>query len=214
MAVDYSPITDAISRLAAVGADTRVLMSAGFLGFSTASIPAAGAVRRAIPGSAWVGVVGTGLATAAVAALPLDRNPVIDAAHALAAGAGYALFVYAAAAAAKPLWEAGRRSLATISMCVAVLASDELTVKGRHNVSRPFGTAGRCPRDSSPVTMLLTSLKGGFDEPAHFHHAPTASPARFGDRGQLRNGPRIGRVFLQLKVRRVQGHDRHNGGQR
>ena len=50
MAVDYSPITDAISRLAAVGADTRVLMSAGFLGFSTASIPAAGAVRRAIPG--------------------------------------------------------------------------------------------------------------------------------------------------------------------
>ena len=126
MAVDYSPTTDAISRLAAVGADTRVLMSAGFLGFSTASIPAAGAVRRAIPGSAWVGVVGTGLATAAVAALPLDRNPVIDAAHALAAGAGYALFVYAAAAAAKPLWEAGRRSLATISMCVAVLASAAL----------------------------------------------------------------------------------------
>ena len=114
MAVDYSPSTDAISRLAAVGADTRVLMSAGFLGFSTASIPAAGAVRRAIPGSAWVGVVGTGLATAA------------DAAHALAAGAGYALFVYAAAAAAKPLWEAGRRSLATISMCVAVLASAAL----------------------------------------------------------------------------------------
>ena len=126
MAVDYSPITDAISRLAAVGADTRVLMSAGFLGFSTASIPAAGAVRRAIPGSAWVGVVGTGLATAAVAALPLDRNPVIDAAHALAAGASYALFVYAAAAAPKPLREAGRRSLATISMCVAVLASAAL----------------------------------------------------------------------------------------
>ena len=47
-------------------------------------------------------------------------------AHALAAGAGYALFVYAAAAAAKPLWEAGRRSLATISMCVAVLASAAL----------------------------------------------------------------------------------------
>ena len=39
----YSPITDAISRLAAVGADTRWLMSTGFLAFAAASVPAAAA---------------------------------------------------------------------------------------------------------------------------------------------------------------------------
>ncbi|MEZ5372050.1 MAG: DUF998 domain-containing protein [Microthrixaceae bacterium] len=108
----YSPVPDAISRLAAVGADTRWLMTAGFLGFTAASIPAAAAIRRAVPGSAWTGVLGTGLATAVVAALPLDRSDAVDAAHGVAAAVGYVLFIYGAAAAAGPLHRANHRALA------------------------------------------------------------------------------------------------------
>lgn len=160
VAVDYWPITDAISRLAAVGADTRVLMSAGFLGFAAASIPASGAVRRAIPGSAWVGVLGTGLATAAVAALPLDRSAAIDSAHGLAAGAGYALFVYAAAAAAAPLWRSGRRPLAMLSVSVAVLASATLVATPFVEASGLLQRIGLTSLDVWLVTVSVLVLSG------------------------------------------------------
>ncbi len=156
----YSPITDAISRLAAVGADTRVLMSAGFLGFAAASIPASAAVRRAIPGSAWVGVLGTGMATAAVAALPLDHSAAIDSAHGLAAGAGYALFVYAAAAAAMPLWRAGRLPLAVLSVSVAVLASATLLATPFVEASGLLQRVGLTSLDVWLVTISSLVLTG------------------------------------------------------
>lgn len=122
----YSPLPDAISRLAAVGADTRWLMTAGFVGFTAASIPAAVAIRRAIPGSAWTGVLGTGLVTSVVAALPLDRSEAVDGAHGLAAAIGYALFIYGAAASFKPLRAAGRQELALLSAIVAGVSTTTL----------------------------------------------------------------------------------------
>lgn len=174
--VGYSPVTEAISRLAAVGADTRVLMSAGFLVFSAASIPAAGAVRRAIPGSAWVGVVGTGMATAVVAALPLDRSEAVDAAHGVAAAAGYALFVYAAAAATVPLWKANRRPLAALSAAVAVLASATLVATPFVEASGLLQRIGLTSLDVWLVTVSAMVLSGRLPLATTPNHAlPVAS---------------------------------------
>lgn len=85
----YSPIDDAISRLAAVGSGTRALMTVGFVAFGV-GVPLFGlALRRAVPGPAWVAAVVTGLATLAVAATPLDRSALVDDLHAVAATVGY-----------------------------------------------------------------------------------------------------------------------------
>ncbi|MEZ5381662.1 MAG: DUF998 domain-containing protein [Microthrixaceae bacterium] len=159
----YSPIPDAISRLAAVGADTRWLMTAGFLTFSAAAIPAAAALRRAIPGRAWTGVLGTGLATALVAALPLDRSPAVDSAHGMAAAVGYGLFVFGAAAAAQPLLAAGHRRLGGLSLGVAALASASLALTPFVGPSGLMQRIGLTSLDCWLVAVSIAILTGRLD---------------------------------------------------
>jgi hypothetical membrane protein len=87
----YSPVDDAISRLAADGAETRWLMTFGFVAFGV-GVPLFGlALRRALPGSrAWIAAVVTGVATIGVALTPLDLSDGVDRLHGIAAGTGYA----------------------------------------------------------------------------------------------------------------------------
>lgn len=85
----YSPLHDAISQLARIGAPTRPIMTAGFVGFGLLALPWARALARSLDDRRVLGSVGlAGLATLAVAALPLG-GPLGDGAHALAAGLGY-----------------------------------------------------------------------------------------------------------------------------
>ena len=49
----YMPVDAGISRLAAVGAPTRPLMMAGFVGFGVGVPVYAVALRGSVPGSAW-----------------------------------------------------------------------------------------------------------------------------------------------------------------
>jgi hypothetical membrane protein len=87
----YSPADDAISRLAADGADTRWLMSFGFVAFGI-GVPLFGlALREVVPDSrAWIAAVVTGLATLGVALTPLDVSDGVDRLHGVAAATGYA----------------------------------------------------------------------------------------------------------------------------
>lgn len=88
----YDPLTDAISQLAREGAPTRAAMTACFVGFGLLLPVWARTVSRALDVPALQPVVTVaGLATLAVAALPLSRTPggAQDVAHALVAGAGY-----------------------------------------------------------------------------------------------------------------------------
>ncbi len=85
----YSPIDDAISRLAAQGAPTQVLMNVGFVGFGVCVPLYAWALRRALPGWAWASAATTGVATLAVAAFPLGYSESIDGWHNASAGIGY-----------------------------------------------------------------------------------------------------------------------------
>jgi hypothetical protein len=85
----YSAVHDPISRLAAVGAPTRAAMTAGMLAFAGGVTAFAIAERRALGRRAAVAVGLTGIATAAVAALPLDAS-FGDEPHAVAAAVAYA----------------------------------------------------------------------------------------------------------------------------
>lgn len=98
----YSPVSDAISRLAETGQPTAPLMTAGFVAYGVLAPVAATALRDRATRAA---VVVTGLGTLAVAAFPLsaEGGQPVDAWHAAAA-----LVAYTANVAAPSL--AGRRA--------------------------------------------------------------------------------------------------------
>lgn len=85
----YSPVHDAISRLAEAGAPTRLGMTLGFAAFGV-GLPLFGlALRDEQPGPAWTTAVATGLATLGVAATPLGRSDTVDLVHGAFATVGY-----------------------------------------------------------------------------------------------------------------------------
>lgn len=117
---DYSPVHDAISRLAAVGSPERALMTTGFVVYGVAVMAGALAVRSSIVGRAWPAVLVNGLATLAVAALPLDVSATSDQAHGAAATVGYVSLALVPALAAGPLSQAGHRRAAIASVAASV----------------------------------------------------------------------------------------------
>ena len=105
----YSMVNDAISRLAASGASTRPLMTAGFVTFGL-GVPAFGvALRTVLDGPAWIAAIVSGVATLGVAALPLDVSHLIDLAHGAAATLGYVTITAVPLLAARPLAKLGHR---------------------------------------------------------------------------------------------------------
>jgi hypothetical protein len=88
-AAGYSPVEDPISRLAAVGAPSRTAMTAGMLAFAGGVTAFAVAERRSLGRGAAMATGLTAVATAAVAALPLDAS-FGDGPHAGAVAVAYA----------------------------------------------------------------------------------------------------------------------------
>lgn len=124
----YDPLTDAISQLAREGAPTRAAMTACFLAFGVLIPVWARTVSRELGVPALQPVVTVaGLATLAVAALPLSRTPGggQDVAHAVAAGIGYVAMAATPLVAAQGLRGVARTaSLATGAVStVALVAS-------------------------------------------------------------------------------------------
>lgn len=109
-----SPVHDAISDLAAVGASTRVAMSAGFVVFGLGLIAFGVALRSALDGSAWIAALATGACTIGVAATPLGGWSG-DTAHAIVAVAGYAMIVAMPILASTPCARRGHRGWALAS---------------------------------------------------------------------------------------------------
>lgn len=121
VAEGYSPVEDPISRLAAVGATTRPLMTAGFLGFGAGMTAFAAGVRTSLAGRAWVAALAAGACTVGVAAVPLDGGR--DDLHGVLAGLGYAALVAVPALAARPLARADRGDAAVATLVAAVAAA-------------------------------------------------------------------------------------------
>ena len=70
----YSPVDDAISRLAAQHAPHRAPMTAGFVAFGLGLPAYTLALRKALAGWAWVTACTTGIATLGAALAPLDTT--------------------------------------------------------------------------------------------------------------------------------------------
>lgn len=160
VAHDYSPVEDAISRLAAVDAPTRALMTSGFVAFGV-GVPLYGlALRDRLPGPAWASAVATGLATLGVAAFPLDRSATVDLVHGAFASVGYATLAGVPLLAARPLRDEGRTRAAAASLAVGAVAGACLlaTLAGRrHGLLQRAGlTAG----DAWLVTSAVWLLRG------------------------------------------------------
>jgi hypothetical protein len=118
-------VHDPISRLAAVGASTRPVMTAGFVAFA-AGVGAYAAVLRDhdLRGSARA-VTLTAAATLGVAALPLGGTGG-DHGHALSAAIAYAALAAAPLLASGPLARRGARTAAAASIAAGVTVAGAL----------------------------------------------------------------------------------------
>lgn len=128
----YEPLKDAISRTAADGAPQRHIMNTGFVVYAIGSAAGALALRKAIPGRAWVASAVNGAATIGVALTPLERSDALDVGHTITASTGYVSLALTPLLAARPLAEAGHRraavaSVATGAVVAACLAATAVT---------------------------------------------------------------------------------------
>lgn len=135
----YDPLTEAISQLAREGAPTRPSMSVCFVLFGVLLPVWAPVVARELGVPALRPVVTVaGLATVAVAALPLSREGggTQDALHAVAAGTGYVAMALTPLVAASGLRGTARAaSLAVGAVSVAALVGT-LLVEGSGGLQR------------------------------------------------------------------------------
>ena len=156
----YSAVSDAISELAAVGASTRWIMTAGFVVFGTA-VPLYGwlSLRAALPGRAWIALVVTGLATLGVAAVPLGRGT--DTLHGAFASLGYVSLALAPALASIELRRRGRAAAATMSLLAAAGAGVCLLATLPGPAHGMFQRAGLAFGDAWIVATAVVLLRSG-----------------------------------------------------
>ena len=116
----YSPVDDAISRIAAVGAPNRGLMTTAFVAYGVAVIAGSAALEASPLRRAWSLAAINGAATIAVAALPLEHSASMDTWHGVAAGIGYASITALPLVAAGPLRDLGHERAAALSIAGGV----------------------------------------------------------------------------------------------
>jgi len=119
----YSPVGQAISRLAATGAPWRGVMTAGFVCFGAAVGVYALELRRRLGGRAWMAAATTAAATLGVALFPLGVSDGLDGVHNGLAAAGYLSLAATPLLAAPALAGSGHRRAAVASVMIGVLAA-------------------------------------------------------------------------------------------
>ncbi len=125
----YDPVQQAISQLAREGAPTRVSMTLCFLAFGALVPLWARTVADELDAPALRPAVKVaGLATVAVAALPLSREAggTQDLLHAVAAGTGYVAMALTPLLAVGPLRRSGRTAAAVASAAVGAVSAASL----------------------------------------------------------------------------------------
>jgi len=119
----YSPVSDAISELARVGAPARAVMTGGFVCFGVAVPAYALVLRRNLRGRAWVTAAISGAATFGIALFPLGVSSATDGVHNGLAALGYLSLAATPLLAVRPLVEDGHRGAGLLSGAVAGLAA-------------------------------------------------------------------------------------------
>jgi hypothetical membrane protein len=160
---DYSPIDNAISRLAEIGADTRPLMTSGFIVFGLALPAFAIALRDHLPGRAWITAAATGVATLAVAATPLEKSSLIDRLHGVSASVGYVTLAATPLLAARPLLRSGHRLLGGAGLVAASVSTLALALTVSSWPTGLFQRIGLTASDLWIVATAVTILRGRLD---------------------------------------------------
>jgi hypothetical membrane protein len=177
----YSVSNDAISELAAVGADTRAFMTGGFVVFALCIFPYALAVRHALGGRVWLSAAVMGVATLVVAATPLGLSPATDHRHGVIAVIGYIALAATPLLAVRPLLDRDRRRAAAVSIVTAALSATALLLSDTTPLTGLFQriglTAGQLWIACSAVAMLAGAAQANRSEPADAAIATRSSRA-------------------------------------
>jgi hypothetical membrane protein len=138
----YSPVDDAISRLAELGASTRPAMTGGFVVYGLGLVTYGAALRRQVPGSAWLFAVGTGVATLGVATFPLG-TPTSGTIHGVFASLGYVGLAAVPVVASRSLKANGHPTLAAWSRLAGAVTGGFLlassVVASGHGLTQRIG---------------------------------------------------------------------------
>ena len=121
----YSPVDDPISRLASIGAPTRVPMTAGLLAFGAGVAAYASALAAALPGPAALAAALTATGAVGIAALPLSPGEG-SVAHDVVAGLTYASLATTPLLGARGLHARGLGLPARLSTAVGVASAAAL----------------------------------------------------------------------------------------
>lgn len=158
----YDPIRQAISQLAREGAATRPLMTAGFVVFGVLVPVWAFALGRVLDEPRLrVSVTVAGLATLAVALLPLSREGAQpqDVAHAVAAATGYVAMAASPLLGAVALRRQGHGRAAALSAAVGVVSACALVSSVVLDASGGFQRLGLTVVDAWYVVVAIWVLR-------------------------------------------------------
>lgn len=171
----YSPVDDAISRIAAIGAPERPSMTAAFVAYGAAVIVGSTALRSSPLRRAWSLAAINGAATIAVAALPLEHSTSMDTWHGVAAGIGYASITALPIVAAGPLRDLGHERAATLSVIGGVTSGLCLVATTVTEANGFFQRFGLTVGDVWLVATGLAMFRAG--RRAQRGGGPVSSPA-------------------------------------
>jgi hypothetical membrane protein len=156
----YSIIDDAISRLAQVGAETRPLMTTGFVAFGIGVPLFATALGHVTASRVWTTGVATGLATIAVAAVPLGQSSAADTWHGAFATIGYVTLAVTPLLAVRSLVERGHRGLARLGIVSAAVSATSLLLSTTRLPTGLFQRIGLTAGDIWIVASALAIVSG------------------------------------------------------
>lgn len=157
----YSPVEDAISRIAAVGAPERHVMTAAFVSYGAAVVIGSTALRTSPLRRVWSLAAINGIATVAVAALPLEHSAAMDAWHGVAAGTGYVSLAALQLASAGPLRETGHRRAAALATAGGVVTGLSLAATTVADANGFFQRLGLTVGDVWLVAAGLALFRAG-----------------------------------------------------
>ena len=157
----YSPVNDAISRIAAVGAPNRDVMTTAFVAYGASVIVGATALRTSPLRRVWPLAVVNGAATIAVAALPLEHSSTMDTWHGVAAGTGYVSIAALQLASAGPLRGTGHDRAAALAVAGGVVTGVALVATTVSDANGFFQRLGLTVGDVWLVATGLALFRAG-----------------------------------------------------
>jgi hypothetical membrane protein len=161
----YSPVHDAISRLAATHAPHRLLMTAGFVCFGVGVPLFAFAVRDQIGTKAAVAAVVSGLATLGVAASPLDVSHRVDMLHGAFATVGYVALAAVPALARRSMRTNGYKALAAVAPFVTIVSALSLGATSLGPAHGLFQRVGLTATDAWLVVTASACIRKQWEPP-------------------------------------------------